>query len=276
MPCITGRPLRRVRRSTPAAAAATAALIALAGCGSGAGPKENGKAGSAQPAASASASSGSAASPGARAARLIDEALDVTLGQDYLSSTRRTKTEGTTVLRSAVRGVRTECEAHARNGAGSLDFVVTASALYTRGSKEALMLSPEGRNDPVRVEVMADRWVKRNAGVYEAMRDMCASKTRRSWLEERLPSMNELAEATPTQQSETVQGQPATKITYEREGGPLEFHVAAEGSPFLLQVTYSAEDLDESYSDFGEPFRVATPPGAVTESQIAEEVLAAQ
>ncbi|GAA3143461.1 hypothetical protein ACFQ0X_06735 [Streptomyces rectiviolaceus] len=278
MSIITGTPLRRARRSTAITAAAAAALIALAGCGSGAADaKENVEDGSSKrPVASASASSDNAGSRGARAARLIEKALEVTLDQDYLSSTRRMKTEGTTVMSSAVRGGRAECETHARKGTGSLDFVVTASALYTRGSKEALMLSAEAKDDPVRVEVMADRWVKRNASVYEVMRDMCASKTRRTWLEKRMPSLDELSEASPTQRPGTMQGKPITKITYKWEGGPLEFHIAAEGPPFLLRVTYPAKDLDESFSEFGKPFRVATPPGAVTDYEMAEEVLAAQ
>ncbi|WP_143064559.1 hypothetical protein [Streptomyces colonosanans] len=137
-------------------------------------------------------------------------------------------------------------------------------------------MAPDAKEDPVRVEVMADRWVKRNTTAYKTMRDMCESKTRRTWLEKRMPSLDELAEATPTQRSGVVQGQPATTITYRREEGTLEFHIAAEGTPFLLQVTHPAKDLDESFSGFGKPFRVATPPGAVSELQIAKEVLAAQ
>ncbi|MFI6939202.1 hypothetical protein ACIBI4_08015 [Streptomyces sp. NPDC050418] len=268
-------PDRRARRSTTVTVAAAVALIALVGCGSSADDVKGGKAGSPKR-SGAGTPSGSDGARGARAARLIDKALDVTFDQDYLSSTRRMKTEGTTVLRSAVRGDTTECETHARKGTGSLDFIVTASALYTRGSKEALMLSAEAKEDPVRVEVMADRWVKRNASVYEITREMCASKTRRTWLEKRMPSLDELAEATPTRQPGVMQGQPTTKITYKRDGGPLEFHIAAEGTPFLLRVTYPAKDLDESFSGFGKPFRVTAPSGAVTDYQIAEEVLAAQ
>ncbi|MFF3327266.1 hypothetical protein [Streptomyces sp. NPDC002889] len=276
MPSITGTPDRRARRSTTVTAAATVALIALAGCGFGADDaEESGRAGSPKrPAASTSSDSGG--SRGARAARLINQALDVTFDQNYLSSTRRMKTEGTAVLHSAVRGGRAECETHARRGTSSLDFVVTASAFYSRGSKEALRMSPEAKTDPVRVEVMADRWVKRNATVFKIMRDMCESKTRRTWLEKRMPPLDELAEATPTQRPGVVQGQPTTKITYKREGGTLEFHIAAEGTPFLLRITHPAKDLHESFSDFGKPFRVATPPGAVSEFQIAKEILAAQ
>ncbi|MFC8132287.1 hypothetical protein [Streptomyces sp. NPDC057302] len=257
--------------------AATVALGALAGCGSvGDGAKGNGKADSSKPPAVGTSEEGSGSRSGARAARLIQKAIDVTLDQDYLTSTQRTKSEGTTVQHSAVRGARTECEMRIRKGNKSLDFFETASSLYTRGSKEALMMSDKAKNDPVRVRVMADRWVERNAEVYKVMRDMCASKTRRTWLKKRMPSLDELTEANPTQRSAVVQGQRVTKITYAREGGPLEFHIAREGTPFLLRVTYPAKDLDESFSDFGKPFRVTAPRGAVTDYEIAEEVLGAQ
>ncbi|MGW6027401.1 hypothetical protein [Streptomyces sp. NPDC055099] len=276
----TGTPLQHARRSATAVAAAAVALSVLTGCGSGVdGTKERGHAGSSKrPAdsASASAASGSGGAGGARAARLVDKAIDATLNEDYLRSTRRTKSEGTTVLHSAVRGDSTECKTHARKGARSLDFVVTSSALYTRGSREALMMAPEAKSDPVRVRVMADRWVKRNASVYEVMRDMCASKTRRTWLEKRIPSLESLATAKPARERGTLQGQPTIKLTYEREGGPLRFHIAAEGTPLLLRVTYPAKDLDESYSDFGSPFPVNAPRGSVTDHEMAEEVFAAQ
>ncbi|MGW7080408.1 hypothetical protein ACWGH2_25485 [Streptomyces sp. NPDC054871] len=273
---ITSTPFRRARRSTTATVVAAILLSALAGCSSGtAETKKSDKAGSSKRPAASTAGDG-AGSHGARAAKLINKALDVTLDQDYLSSTRRMRTEGTTVLRSAVRGHRTQCETRAHKGARSMEFVVTASALYTRGSKEALMMAPEAKDDPVRVKVMAGRWVERNADVYKIMRDMCASKTRRTWLEERMPSLDELAKASPTQEPGVVQGQSTTKITYEREGGPLEFHISADGTPFLLRVTYPAKDLDESFGDFGKPFRVNAPRGAVTDYEMAEEVLAAQ
>lgn len=277
MPSITGPLVRRARRSTTTIVAVAVAFSAAAGCGSiGDDARENRTAGSPKrPAAGAPASSGSEPS-GARAAKLIGKAIDVTLDEDYLRSTRRMRTEGTTVIHSAVRGDTTECETHARKGAASLDWVLTPSALYTRGSKEAIMLSPEAKKDPVHAEVVADRWVKRNTGIYEVMRDMCASKTRRSWLEERLPSLDELGEMTPTLRPATVRGQPMTRITYKRQGGPVEFHIAAEGTPFLLRVTNPAKDLDESFSDFGKRFKVAAPPGAVTDYEMAEEVLAAQ
>ncbi|MGA4845811.1 hypothetical protein ACOBQB_05950 [Streptomyces sp. G5(2025)] len=267
MTSITGTLVRRAQRPTAAVAAAAVALVAAAGCGSSGGHAHaNRTAARAEP----------SAADGARAAKLIGKAIDVTLGQDYLRSTRRMRTEGTTVMHSAVRGDMTACRTHARKGAKSLDWVVTPSALYTRGSKEALMLSPEAKQDPVRVKVMADRWVKRNAGVHGIMRDMCASKTRRDWLKERLPSLDELREVTPTQRLVKTRGRPTTKITYEWEGEPVEFHVAAQGTPFLLRVTNPAEDLDESFSDFGEPFRVTAPPGSATEYEMAAEVLAAQ
>ncbi|MFJ8082989.1 hypothetical protein ACIQ6Y_20570 [Streptomyces sp. NPDC096205] len=268
--------VRRARRSTAAAVAVAVALVVLAGCGTGDGEAEESGKSEGRPAASGSASSDSGRSPGAEAAGLISKALEVTFDQDYLVSTRRKETEGTTVLRSAMTGGGAVCEAHSGKGSASLDFVVTASALYSRGSEEALRLSPEARADPVRVEVMADRWVKRNVGAYSIMREMCESKAQRTWLEDRIPSLDELAEATPAQRPGVVRGQPTTTITYRREGGPLEFHIAAEGIPFLLRVTHPAKDLDESFSGFGVPFRVATPPGAVSELQMAQEVLAAQ
>ncbi|MEZ3181130.1 hypothetical protein KYY02_21310 [Streptomyces pimonensis] len=272
MPATNSTLGRRTRRTTTAVAGAAVALIALAGCSSGASDTEaSGETRTPEPSA-AGASSGS----GAEAAALVHRSLDATFDQEYLSSTRRTKTEGTTTLRIALGGDRAACEAHSRKGSGYLDFIVTESALYTRGSKEALELSPEGKADPVQIEVMADRWVKRGAVMSEVMGEMCESTTRRNWLEERIPSLNHLAEENPSQQSVTVQKRKAIKITYERAGGPLEFYVAAEGSPLLLWVTYPATDLDESFSDFGESFRVVAPSEAVSELQIAQEVLAAQ
>lgn len=277
MPPIDSTPGRRARRATTAAAGAAVALVALAGCGSGAsGTEASSRAGSPKPSAASASPDSGGGSRGAEAAALVHRALDATFDQEYLSSTRRTKTEGTTTLRVALGGDRAACEAHSRKGSGSLDFIVTESALYTRGSKEALELSPEVKANPVQVDVMADRWVRRGAAMSEAMRGMCESATRRAWLEERIPSLDRLAEESPSQQSVTVQNRPAVKITYEHAGGPLEFHIAADGSPFLLRVTCPATDLDESFSDFGEPFRVVAPPAAVSELQIAQEVLAAQ
>ncbi|MGH4029329.1 hypothetical protein ACQB60_10385 [Actinomycetota bacterium Odt1-20B] len=269
---------RRVRRPLKATAAAAVAFIALGGCGVGADDSEgSSKAGNPKrPEASGSASAGSGGSRGAQAARLINKAIDVTLDQDHVSATRRMRTEGTTVLRSTVHGGRAECEAHARKGRDSLDFVITASAFYSRGSKGALQMAPAAKQDPTRAEVMADRWVKRNATAFKLMRQMCESKTQRKWLKERMPSLDELAEATPTQRSGAMRGQPTIRITYEREGGPLDFHIAAEGTPFLLRVTYPAKDLDESFSDFDKPFRIAAPSGAVSERQIVKEVREAQ
>ncbi|MGA5139922.1 hypothetical protein [Streptomyces azureus] len=270
---------RRPRRATTAVAGAAVALIALAGCGSGASDtkdaEESGKARSSKPAAAGASNSGGG-SRGAEAAALVHKAIDATFDQEYLSSTRRTKTEGTTTQRIALSGDKAACEAHSRKGPASLDFIVTESALYSRGSKEALELSPEAKEDPVRVEVMADRWVKRGAATYEVMGEMCKSTTRRTWLEKRIPSLEHLAEENPSQQSVKVQQRSAIKLTYERAGGPLEFYIAAEGSPLLLRVTCPATDLDESFSDFGEPFRVVAPSGAVSELQMAREVLAAQ
>ncbi|MEU6106140.1 hypothetical protein [Streptomyces flaveolus] len=268
---------RRVRTAMTGAAGAAVALMALAGCGSGAGDTEaSGRAGNPKPSAASASSGSSGGSHGVVAAALVGKALDATFGQDYLSSTRRTKSEGTTTLRVSLGGDRATCEAHSRKGSGSLDFVVTESALYTRGSREGLGLSPEAKADPVWVDVMADRWVKRGADMSEAMREMCESTTRRTWLEKRVPPLDQLSKETPIQQPFMVQGRPATKITFERAGGPLEFQIAAEGVPFLLRVTYPATDLDESFSDFGEPFRVVAPPAAVSELQMAQEVLTAQ
>lgn len=276
MPAIDSTPGRRPQRATTAVAGVAVALIALAGCGSGASDAEASGARGSKPAAAGASPDSGGGSRAAEAAALVHRAIDATFDQEYLSSTRRTKTEGTTTLRIALSGDRAACEAHSRKGSGSLDFIVTESALYTRGSKEALELSPEGKADPVRVEVMADRWVKRGAAMSEAMGEMCESTTRRTWLEERIPSLGRLAEENPRQQSVKVQKRSATKITYERAGGPLEFYIAAEGSPLLLRVTYPATDLDESFSDFGEPFRVVAPSAAVSEVQMAQEVLAAQ
>ncbi|WP_125510684.1 hypothetical protein [Streptomyces sp. WAC 01529] len=264
--------VHRARRAT-ATAAVTAALIAAAGCGSSSnGAKGNPSEGSPKRAAATAPTS----SGGDRTAKLISEAIDVTLDQDYLRSTRRKRTEGTTVMHSAMSGDTKACKAHAWKGAATLDWVITPSALYTRGSKEALQVAPEAKKYPTRVKVLADRWVKRNADVYEVMRDMCAPKTRRDWLEKRLPSLGQLKKTSSTQRPATVQGRPATRITYKWEGGAVEFHIATEGKPFLLRVTNPAMDLDESFSDFGKPFRVAAPPGAATEEEMAEEVLAAQ
>ncbi|MCM1973745.1 MULTISPECIES: hypothetical protein [unclassified Streptomyces] len=266
MPAVNA-PGRYTRRTTRAVVGATVVLVALAGCGSG---------------TTDSAASGGKRSPkassngGTEAAELIRRALDATFDQEYLHSTRRKKDGETTTLRVALGGDQETCEAHSRSGAAYLDFVVTESALYTRGSQEALELSPESKADPARAEVMADRWVKRGAAMSESFRGMCAPKTRRDWLEERLPALDRLAEDTPVQESVRVAKRAATKITYERADGPLEFYVAAEGTPFLLRVTSPATDLDESFSDFGKTFRVAAPSGAVTELQMAEEVLAAQ
>jgi hypothetical protein len=274
MPAIDSTPGRRPPRATPVVAGAAVVLLALAGCGSGVSDTEaSGTAKS--PAVGASPDSGDE-SRAAKAAALVHRAIDATFDQEYLSSTRRTKTEGTTTLRIAPSGDRAACEARSRKGSASLDFIVTESALYSRGSKEALELSPEGKADPVRVEVMADRWVKRGAALSEAAGDMCEATTRRTWLEERIPSLGRLAEEKPRQQSVKVQERSATKVTYERAGGPLEFYIAAEGSPLLLRVTYPATDLDESFSDFGKPFRVVAPSAAVSELQMAREVLAAQ
>ncbi|MGW0613578.1 hypothetical protein [Streptomyces sp. NPDC002788] len=277
MPAINSTPGRRPPRATTAVAGAAVVLLALVGCGSGA--SDTGASGTARgsksPAAGASPDSGGG-SRAAKAAALVHRAIDATFDQEYLSSTRRTKTEGTTTLRIALGGGRAACEAHSRKGSASLDFIVTESALYTRGSKEALELSPEGKADPVRVEVMADRWVKRGAAMSEAMGEMCESTTRRTWLEERIPSLGRLAEENPRQQSVKVRKRSATKITYERAGGPLDFYIAAEGSPLLLRVAFPATDLDESFGDFGKPFRVAAPHAAVSEMQMAQEVLAAQ
>ncbi|MBW5421200.1 hypothetical protein GKQ77_06410 [Streptomyces sp. BG9H] len=266
-------PLAQRARRAAITAAVIAALIAAAGCSSSSnGAKGNPSEGSPNRAASAAPKS----SGGERAAKLISKAIDVTLDQDYLRSTRRMKTEGTTVMHSAMSGDTTVCKTHAGKGAATLDWVITPSALYTRGSKEALQLASEAKNDPTRVKVLADRWVKRNADVYAVMRDMCAPKTRRDYLEERLPSLGQLKKTPSTQRPATVQGRPATRITYKWEGGSVEFHIATEGKPFLLRVTNPAMDLDESFSDFGKPFRVAAPPGAATDEEMAEEVLAAQ
>ncbi|MFI7322720.1 hypothetical protein [Streptomyces venezuelae] len=283
MPSITGTHAVRARRSTIAVAAATATLTAVAvtGCGSGnddANAKERRTAvGPEQTDASTSAASPGASKPGSagartRAAELVEKAIDVTLEQDFLRSTRRTRTEGTTVMHSAVRGEASTCETSARKGAATLDWVITPSALYTRGSEGALRMAPEAQKDPARVKVMADRWIKRDANIYEVMRDMCGSKNRRDWLRERLPSMNDLRKASPEQRSVTLHGQPATKVTYQWEGGPVEFHIAAEGTPFLLRAAYAAKDLDESYDGIGKPFRVAAPSGAVTDVEMAREV----
>ncbi|MFJ6000192.1 hypothetical protein [Streptomyces sp. NPDC092370] len=269
MPAIDSMPGRRPPRATTAVA-----LIALAGCGSGA--SDTKASGTARDAKSAAAGASPDSGDASRAAALVHRAIDATFDQEYLRSTRRTKTEGTTTLRIAPGGGRAACEARSRKGSASLDFIVTASALYSRGSKEALELSPEGKADPVRVKVMADRWVKRGAAVSEAAGEMCEATTRRTWLEERIPSLGRLAEEKPRQQSVKVRERSATKITYERAGGPLEFCIAAEGSPLLLRVTYPATDLDESFSDFGKPFRVVAPSGAVSELRMAREVLAAQ
>ncbi|MET9735490.1 hypothetical protein ABZZ79_34145 [Streptomyces sp. NPDC006458] len=278
MPITICTPELRAPRLTTAAVAVTVAIVTLAGCGTSADEaRGSGSSDTSQrPAVSKAAPTDSSESRSGQAAELISWALDVTFGQEYLVATRRTKTEGTTVLRSAVVGDRAECEARSRKGKASLDFVVTASALYSRGSEEALRMSPEAEEDPVRVEVMADRWVKRNASAYEVMREMCESNAQRTWLEKRMPSLDQLAGQTPTQRPGMVQGQPATTFTYRREGGTLEFHIAAEGTPFLLRVTHSEKDLDESFSGFGKPFRVATPQGAVSELQMTLEVLAAQ
>ncbi|MEW2391689.1 hypothetical protein AB0933_25380 [Streptomyces venezuelae] len=278
MPNVTGTRNERARRSTSIVASVTMALIAVAGCGSDSNDSEASRAATdpKQPVNGSSAAPRNTEPGDAQAAELIEKAIDVTLDQDFLRSTRRMKTEGTTVMHSAVRGGVSTCETHARKGAATLGWVITTSALYTRGSKQALLMSPDAKRDPVRVKVMADRWVKRQARMYEVMRDMCTSKNRRNWLQERLPSMEELRKETPAQRSVTLHGQPATKITYKGKGGPVVFHVAAEGTPFLLRATYPAKDLDESYADFGKRFKVAAPPGAVTDSEIAAEIYAAE
>ncbi|MGA4844050.1 hypothetical protein [Streptomyces sp. G45] len=56
----------------------------------------------------------------------------------------------------------------------------------------------------------------------------------------------------------------------------MTFHIAAEGTPYLLKVTNPAKDLDETFRDHGRPFRVAAPRGAVTEPEMAREVAAAE
>ncbi|WP_409235674.1 hypothetical protein [Streptomyces sp. PA5.6] len=284
MPSHTGTHAVRARRSTIAVAAATVALTAaaVAGCGSG-NDDANAKGGRTaadpeQPSAGASASSPGGSKPDharVRAAELIEKAIDVTLEQDLLRSTRRMRTEGTTVMHSAVRDEVSTCKTSARKGAATLDWVITPSALYTRSSEGALRMAPEAKKDPARVQVMADRWIERDPRMYEVMRDMCGSENRRRWLRERLPSMNDLREATPRRRSVTLHGQPATKLTYKRKGGPVEFCIAAQGTPFLLRATYPAKDLDESYDSFGKPFHVAAPPGAVSDIEIAREVLEA-
>ncbi|MFF8670129.1 hypothetical protein [Streptomyces sp. NPDC015242] len=270
---VTAISVRRARTAAAAAATAAMLLVVSTGCGSGTGDTgeaEGGSPGGSRPAGSTSSERG------ARAAELIGEALDATFAHRYLQSERRTKTEGTTVLRSAVHEGRAECEARSRKGDASLEFVVTASALYSRGSKEALELSPEARTDPARVAVMADRWVQRNAAAAEAMREMCTATAQRTWLEERIPSLDALAGQTPVQEPAELEGQSTTRITYRRQDGPLRFHIAAQGTPLLLRVTYPATDLDESFGAFGKPFRVAAPTGAVSELRIAQEVLAAR
>ncbi|WP_158857507.1 hypothetical protein [Streptomyces sp. NRRL B-1347] len=265
MPRDTGVPDRRVRRVLKGAGAVAVAVVALAGCGTATGEDD------AKERGSTSASPSGGGPDGAKTARLIGKAIDVTLGQDYLTSTRRMRTDGTTVLRVAGRGSAATCEARSRKGKAAMDFVITGSALYSRGSREALEMSPQSKGHPERVEVMADRWVKRRPVVYEAMRHMCVEKTRRTWLDERMPSLDELAEEIPVQRAGTLRGRPTTKITYRLAGGPLEFHVTAGSTPHLLRVTYPAKDLDETYSGFGKPFRVAAPPRAASETQIAQE-----
>ncbi|MGW5615158.1 hypothetical protein [Streptomyces sp. NPDC003877] len=137
-----------LRESVTAATSVIAAVVVLAGCAAPA--EDTGRKADASPAAAAGPSSGGTGAPGgAEAAALVREALDVTFAQDHLSSTRRTRNEGTTTLRVAL----------------------------------------------------------------------------------------------------TVRKRPATRLTYEQDGGPLEFHIAAEGSPFLLRVTHPATDLDERYGD---------------------------
>ncbi|WP_369217203.1 hypothetical protein [Streptomyces flavofungini] len=255
----------------------TAALTALAACGAtDPATKQNPATGEKRQAARSSASPNGSGPRSAQAAELIDKAIDATLGQKYLRSTRRSTSEGTTVMHSAVRGDTAECRTHASKGAATLDWVITGSALYTRGSRKALMLSSQAKTDPESVAVMADRWVKRDGGPYEAMRDMCASKTRRMYLKERLPSPGELAALTATQRPGTLGGRPTTRITYRGQDGSVQFHIAAGDKPLLLRVTNPAKDLDETFTAFGEAFRVAAPAGAVTDYEMAEEVLAAQ
>ncbi|MGA4844049.1 hypothetical protein [Streptomyces sp. G45] len=188
-------------------AVAAAALLAAAGCGTATEGADKGRAPAAakRPTGGASTAKGEGpraeatgegphgtaegAGPGsAGTARLVGRALDATFAQKYFTAIRVTESDGTTVLRNAVHDGRAECDVRARKGEGTLDFVVTASALYSRGSKEALSLSPRAAQEPTRVAVMADRWVRRNSATYEVMRAMCQAKTQRTWLEERMPS----------------------------------------------------------------------------------------
>ncbi|QKW10308.1 hypothetical protein HUT18_31770 [Streptomyces sp. NA04227] len=160
-----------------------------------------------------------------------------------------------------------------------MDIVATSTGLYSRASESFLRMGEAtrgGEEVPHKVEIMADRWIRRSPEAHETVLKTCPLKAERTRLEsDYVPAQGDL-EGPHVREAAVFQGKPTVKITYRVGRDTVVLHIAAKGKPYLLNVVNTANGEDTTFRDVGKRLQVMTPPGAVHELDIAREVMEAQ
>ncbi|GAA2659889.1 hypothetical protein GCM10010400_17740 [Streptomyces aculeolatus] len=206
---------------------------------------------------------------------LIDEALDATFEEaDTLTSTKRMSADEVAVIRTAVTDDTERCDMRMEMGEVRAEFLITDSAAYSRSNKVAVRLAAsevEGL-PPEAIEMMGDRWVKRNQLTSDlARKTLCDRTGLRDELEDTFLAPENRGDG--KEQDATLNGRPTTKITFTGGPKPVEVHVAAEGPPYLLKITERG-GVVWTFSDFDKPYRTSAPADALDEEELPEKLLA--
>lgn len=242
------REIRRSRYRTTGCLVAAVLTVALAGCGTRSSAEE----------------------------MLIDEALDATFEEaDTLTSTKQGSADETVVMRTAVTDDSVRCDMHIITGKVRADFLVTDSAAYSRSNEEAVRLAASEVEGvpPETIEMMGDRWVKRNQLTSDlARKTLCDRTEQRDELEGSFLAPENRGDG--KEEDATLNGRPTTKITFTGGPEPVEVHVAAEGPPYLLKITERG-GVVWTFSDIDKPYRTSAPADALDEDELPEELVAA-